>query len=259
MKKTGLSVLGAVTLASGIAAPEAKAANFVLNIDDFNAPASPGSQKVDDDPTSTSPDFSESGPLATTSVLGGFRDLDLNPGTGDSNLVAQGVVTNGFLFWSNPADFTSTLLTTWDGQDNSPAVNTSPGLGGWDFTSLEDIEIGIASTDLSGLQIKVDLFTKPGNVSSFTSTPFSAIPSTAPVAYKINKASFAGTVNYSEINAVRMTLTGPKEIDVKLDYIKANLDEDPTPPAAVPEPGTLAGIGAIAGLAALSKKRRFSF
>ena len=235
---TRLFLLGLATVSPFIAASSVRASDIV--IDGFLTP-----QEVFFTPFQPFlPDFSE---VAAPEALGGFRDLQVM-GNG-SFASTQGTVmpNGGALSFSNNDLITGTLIATYDGNDGSPTVN-SMGLGGIDLTdmgSLDRLTVSLTSADLMGLEVTLNLFSGTGNA---TVTDTFAHDSDE-LNFSFSDIGFA-SVDFTDIGAIQLILTGPASIDASIDLFAATSSTD------VPEPAISLWLFGTAIAGSLSLRRR---
>ena len=191
------------------------------------------------------PDFLQ---VEAPEAIGGFRDLQV---TGDGGLATtRGSVGGEVLSFSNSAGVAGSLIATYDGDDDSPIVNPI-GLGGVDLTGgvadhlLDQITVSLTAFDLDGLEVTLNLFSGTGN-GTVTQT---FIPNTDELNFAFSDVGFA-SVDFTDIGAIQLILTGPANIDASIDLFAATSTKD------IPEPAVsflLFGT-AIAGGFSLRRK-----
>lgn len=203
-----------------------------------------------------------------TGAVGGYRDLSLENAGGDLDFAtAMGIVdgTAGTLGYFNDPGVFSTLKVQWDGQDNSPSLNTT-GLGGVDITQnglLGAIAIKFKSADQQ-LSATLDVYDLDGNLSQATFTfpqnitnreMFFAFDAQAfaDLGNK-SKVQFNNAIDFTRVGAIQLTLTGSPNtalaLDTELEFIRS-VD------VQVPEPTvSLLGLTGICLLGVASNIRQ---
>ncbi len=211
-----------------------------LIIDEFNV-ATPA---VISDENSPQGDSGNSGIVGPTAI-GGTRKVNVTgvtgAGDGDRARVTVNSQNSGRLAISNDDPVNSTATVIWDGSTVDPFTVDTDGLGGIDLTadgSVEfrftvpsidqDVTLALTVWDLNSNYTFNYRFTGP--VTQF------AIPYT----------TFTG-IDFTEIGAIRMVLSGPRAWDGSVDVF-----DTWGPP--VPIPGTILLIGA--GLLGLARRGR---
>lgn len=224
--------------------------------------------------------YSQVGPRAN--VIGQYRDIsitktadsDTDQNDGESRLSAGA----GTLQLDNATGNRSVGLVTWDGindvQANNPGTDNgvdTTGLGGIDLTfgGANALEASVRSADL-GFDYKIRVWDMLGNKSTLSaSVQFAVVPTDGifadyqfswfnqgtgdyvapspfgPFFYSILNE---GTVDFTQIGALQLELsnTSVDSIDLGLGLVRA-----------IPEPGTLALVGAaLFGVAAVGRRRK---
>lgn len=217
-------------------------------------------------------DFNQAGP-GVEGVIGGWRDLSI---TKLSDEVAPaGSVTNftaagGVLDLSNPTGNTSLGVVTWDGANNAgvQGLGVNPfGLGGIDLTDggANALLAQIVAADL-GFDYKIRVWDMLGSTSTLSASVQDGILPTmnASADYQFNWFNLAngshfeggllfdisrtGIIDFTKIGALQLELSNSSTISVDLAIGEIN---------AIPEPGTLALVGAaLFGVAAASRRRK---
>lgn len=214
----------------------------------------------------------QSGP--NPNVIGQYRDLSItktfdNVGTvntGESSLASGG----GVLQLDNATGNESLGVVTWDGINDAgiagALVNTT-GLGGIDLTlgGANALLASIVAADL-GFDYKIRVWDMLGNASTLSAeVQFAVQPSDgvtadyqfnwfnlANGAYLIDGLAFTiaktGIIDFTQIGALQLELTNTDTISVDLAIGQIQ---------AIPEPGTLALVGAaLFGVAAAGRRRK---
>ncbi len=172
------------------------------------------------------------------SIVGGYRDLFLKtikPPIGISTSSAQ--VIDNYLSFSNDTDVQGVLKVEWDGNDN-PKTTNPIGLRnnsdrGVDLTLaeiLDGISVGILSVDRS-FELTLSIYTDANNYSMANRIFPNDVESDASIDsfFAFNKdfsVVKGGGADFTNIGAIAMSLSGPKELDVKITFIKAVKDPD---------------------------------
>jgi hypothetical protein len=168
-------------------------------------------------------------------------------------------VFDGALNWSNDLKMQSSVKISWDGDDD-PSTYNPTGLGNVDLTlkgKINTLALRLLSADLDGLTVKFRVDSGAGNYSTLTKT-FGPISATSPQTDYYRFSDFmvgAGTgANFSKVSAIKMLLTGPKEIDASIAFVQAVTE----PGTEVPEPTSwlaLAGVGVLGATARRNKRQ----
>ena len=201
--------------------------------------------------------FLEDPPSASSSIIGGYRDIFLTNVNGTSNTRrAAGSVdppANATLTYSNDNSVYSRLEVTWDGLDGSSNVATT-GLSGKDLTLngvLDGISISYLSADQS-LNTVIKIWDMSGNQSQASFT-FPSILTNQTVnfvykqsAYNLlsgNKALFSPVTsqgaNFANVGAIQLLLQGSPTtltaLDTEIDIVQSAdlVSEVPEPSAVV--------------------------
>lgn len=274
MNNSVKNLLSLTAAAAILGAGSAQAASFT--IDSFDEPKGDVPQFVfvgltddgadqipfSEEPTSGSP-FNDS--------LGGYRDLSLENAGGDIGMAtALGIVDGGagtLAYFNDPGVF-STLKVQWDGQDSSPNLNTT-GLGGVDITlggQLNAIAIKFKSADQQ-LNATLDVYDLDGNLSqaSFTFPQnitnrelFFAFDQQAfdDLGNK-SKVLFNNAIDFSNIGAIQLTLTGSPNtalaLDTELEFIESIKVQVPEPTVSLL---SLTGVSLLGVASNLRRVRR---
>lgn len=226
----------AVTLA--VAAAGAQAA-FV--IDDFSAP-----QALITDLT-TGDGGVWAVQTASASILGGYRDLYVEKSSSaadDGFLGVRAGVNNGILNYSQDTGQGATGFVRWDGIATGGAIDTS-GLGGIDLsTAGVAIRVEVISADLN-FPLTFNVWTDGDNDNVFTLSSLTKLAGPGPGIFDFMFTDFVGA-DFSRVGALELVLNNSAvvDLDIRIDLIQA-----------VPEPGTLALVGAtLLGLGAARRR-----
>jgi hypothetical protein len=181
-----------------------------------------------------------------TSILGEYRDLSLTTTQVPAGLNTSSTqVIDEYLSISNDTDIQGTLKVVWDGDDDPSTINPlglrTNATTGIDLTlenNLDGILLGILSAD-HHLDITFDVYTDANNYSTAHHLFTESVDSDAPVNYffsfdrdfQVVKGSGA---DFSNVGALQMTISGLKELDAKISFVKATQETIKT--HEVPEP-----------------------
>jgi len=234
----------------------ASGAAQATTIDLFDDP-NPGSQTVfDTGLNGNGGTFSQAGPFA--SILGGYRDLYIEKllgATDDPDVRATlRVGSNGVgdrsLQWSHDVGVQSYAAIQWDGNDNSPSLDATVGLGGIDLSGDNAFVYKILESDL-GFTFRLGAYTSATQFTEITliaAQVVSGAPVTETIAFAFFSNPFfcaaanvkcgaddASPVDFSSITALQVELLsgGINNLDLQLDFAET-----------IPEPTSLALIGA---------------
>jgi hypothetical protein len=201
------------------------------------------------------------------SILGGYRDLFLRTiqfPIGSNTSTSKAEVLNNYLAFSNDTDVQSILNVNWDGNDNPKTINPiglrNSRSSGIDLTLagiLDGISVEILSADRQ-LEISLDVYTDANNYSRATRKFANGVESNLPINsffdFKRDFNTIAGAgVDFANVGAIAMTLSGPKELDAKITFMEAI--RDPARRFDVPESTvSLFSLLGTAVLAAFYKK-----
>jgi|GEM_PF-2213636 len=207
--------LAIVAIAISIDLPNTAQAGSIL-VDDFGLDQDVGLIGI----PNFIPSSSQEGP-AGTGILGGFRDAQAM-GDASNFLETRLQVTGGQLSFSNNVGTNGSGMIVWDGDDNPTTIDDT-GLGGLDITNeggmiLDRIDVDIVSSDLPGLELGFDIYDVNGNVSSLTQTFNSIILNASTESFLFT--NFAGSADFTNIGAIKLTINAPPEIDVTLSQIQ---------------------------------------
>lgn len=218
-------------------------------------------------------DWSQTGPYASNSVIGQYRDMSitkLSDQVSPAGSITTFTAAGGVLDLSNPTGNTSMGVVTWDGINNAGAmganVDTS-GLGGLDLTAggANALLASIVAADL-GFDYKIRVWDMSGNWSVLSSLVVEKVlpGDGASADYQFSWFNLAsgdyflgglpfnisrnGIVDFTNIGALQLELSNASEISVDLAIGKIE---------TIPEPGTLALVGAaLFGVAAVGRRRK---
>lgn len=237
-----------------------------VTIDLFDDP--PGGQEViDGGAVDAIGDFSQVGSFA--SILGGYRDLFIIKQAGGNANSSQAVLAVGdngagasSLQWSNSVGVQSFASVQWDGNDNSPLLDSTVGLGGINLSGDNAFVYKILESDL-GFTFMLGAYTSATQFTEIFLTA-AAVSAGSPVTESIAFSFFsnpifcgapnvqcgaddASPVDFTSITALQVNFlsAGLSNIDLQIDLAET-----------VPEPTTLALLGASLMAAGGVSRRR---
>jgi uncharacterized repeat protein (TIGR01451 family) len=190
-----------------------------ITIDDFST--NQASLALTFPPAGTTASSSVSG----SGILGGERDLQVNLTSGViAGNTLSGVVSSGFLSYSQDATIAGSGTVQWDGTDGSPTLNPT-GLGGIDLTAGGTQDAFVLRTIFDDLPVSVtiEVFTGAGNASSLTLALPGLIFSDADfvVPYSSFTTSLGSGATFSNVGAIRMTFgSGVTAPDLVFDFLR---------------------------------------
>ena len=173
-------------------------------------------------------------------IVGTERDMTLTVTAGPG--VAQLFAGTGEFAHSCPASVSATSILTWDGIDGTSSLNPI-GLGGVDMTDgglSAALRLRVSHCDLPA-NIQFNVYGATGSSTGTISVP----PSTGtPIDYALPYSSFTvisgAGADFANVGAIQMTIAGSPALDLSLIVIDT---------IAIPEPTTLAAIGALSVIA----------
>jgi hypothetical protein len=174
-------------------------------------------------------------------AIGGYRDMFIstaNPITFNDNGQATVVSSLGEVQVSNTGNASIVVEFTWDGMDNSAAVDTD-GLGGIDLTmgGLNDgILVGNTRTDLD-VALQFNIWDTSGATGSLSRT-FQQDTNGEDVFFAYDQLSNA--IDLTNIGAIQLVVTGPDAYDLQFDLLQSTTltPQTPTPPTTTTPPPT---------------------
>jgi len=178
--------------------------------------------------------------LPTSDVVGGVRTMQINvtSTSGNYSTLTVNPAATGTLSFSNDSGQNSTAMITWDAN--------GAGLGGVDITNggtLLYLQADILASDLN-LGFRVDITELGGGGdTAYWSTSLGSGASV--VNQALSGFTNAGAVDFTEVNKIVLTLTGPVAQDGMLDVLKVT----------TPEPATMALL-AFGSLGLLVRRKR---
>ena len=203
---------------------------------------------------------------SNSSILGGYRALNITDfsSTNSSNN-AEAVVSGGSLFYSNDTGVNSKLAVIYDGNNNK--TFDANGNLNFDLTNsqkLTGIWVQVVSTDL-GVDVGIDIYDDNGSLFSATTTNGISLTTldNGDKGYYFDFVNdFGGNLNdFTNINALRMTLTGQPAADSEIRFLAASMITEETPtPTNIPESNlSWLTLATLSGLGAISFKRKINF
>lgn len=172
--------------------------------------------------------------LTTAQAIGGFRKLMVMNSGGESGLNSDSMLVPNQLSFSNDDGVVGVGMAIWDGPATGGSVDID-GLGGENLMPLgEDrINVGVTRSDLD-VTLRLNIWDMEGDT-DFVETTLGATNTLALVSFEF--ADFTN-VDFDNIGALKLTLSGPEAVDARIDFIVT------TPvPAALPM--ALTGIAAL--------------
>lgn len=186
--------------------------------------------------------------VSDAGILGGHRDMFVDKQNGNASPLREvrAFVDSGVFSYSEPPAVGGRATVRWDGIATGGAVATG-GLGGVNLLAMgTGFEVGVLFAD-HNFPIRFDVWTWNGAMYAQSSS--TQVIATGPGNYTFLWGSFAPGANFSQVGAVQMTLANDpvlQALDIDIDFVQIR----------IPEPGTLALVGAaLLGLAAARRRK----
>lgn len=231
-----------ILLTTAVATLPFAASAASIMIDDFNT-----RQIVSDNPVE--PDFPAASEMADPNVIGGYRELQVETflsGGPFATSLGSNSAGQGLLRFSNQSQQQGLGTVTYDGQDSSGLGGIDLAMGATDsafrFTLADadmDLTLGATVTDTAG-----------GTSMLERTFPRELVGSTINLAF----ADFMGDADFSMVNSIAFSFTGPEDLDASVGKIEAVGGDTPAP-IPVPASAALLGTGLL-GFAALRRRRK---
>jgi len=240
VKKTIATLVALAAL--GVLAPTVQAVSFM--IDDFTQPNTGQSVSV------TGVGSAGNTTTGLVGVVGGSRTMQVSVITssfGLSSSLNMNATPPGTLSLGNDSGQNGVGTITWDAN--------GAGLGGLDITNgglLPYLQSKILASDLD-LGFRADITETAAAGGSTASWTTNLGPGVSFVNQLLTSFTNAGAVDFTQVDKIVLTLSGPFAQDATLDLMEVTN----TPGGAVPEPLTLLGLFAgVSGVGAYIRRRR---
>lgn len=180
----------------------------------------------------------------TGTMLGGERDTLMRVTNNPFNFDFEVVINNGLAAISNDASVDSVFGLDYDGvgdESGGSGFATGPGFGPLNWSSLDRIRLNFLEND-QDLALSVQVESVGGGASSGT---FSVAANHSPFTFDVLFSGLSGNVNLSQVNRITFFFDGLPSADFALRDIQA-----------VPEPASLTGLIAAAGILLARRRHR---
>lgn len=171
-----------------------------------------------------------------SSIIGGYRDLYIEKTADAADDGVFGVragVSSGSLTYAQDTFQGAVGFVRWDGAATGGAIDTA-GLGGIDLSTTNvAISVQVLSADLN-FPLTFNVWTDGDNDNVFTLSSLTKLAGPGPGVFNFMFTDFVGA-DFSNVGAMELVLNNSAivDLDIRIDLIQA-----------VPEPGTLALVGA---------------
>ena len=191
--------------------------------------------------------------------IGGVRDLfiqtDNEINFADSGQIAVVTTSPGMVQIANSVNSQINAAITWDGTDNSAAVDTD-GLGGVDLIDGTNtgLLLDIDFADL-GVNLTFNIWDTSGNTASVSRNFASQV--TGEQVFFDYADLVGGTVDLMNVGAIQLLASGPRAYDVNFSLLQS-VNPNPTPPPTpVSAPATIALVGlGMLGVSMTTRRRK---
>lgn len=186
--------------------------------------------------------------VSDAGIMGGHRDMFVDKQNGNPAILREvkTFVDSGVLSYQEPPAVGGRAIVRWDGAATGGAVDTG-GLGGLNLLAMgTGFEVGVLFAD-HAFPIRFDVWTWNGAMYAQSTHTLPVL--SGPGNYTFLWTSFAPGANFSQVGAIQMTLANDpilQALDIDIDFVQIR----------IPEPGTLALVGAaLLGLAAARRRK----
>jgi len=180
------------------------------------------------------------------SVLGTYRDIAVDMDVGSSYVEAKILPNQDVLYYSQGAGAKGEMVIQWDGDNTSGNLSYEQELA---KLSGSYLTMRVWS-EYAGQQLTVNMFETSGAMHNWTKT---SVAGTQDLIFNYNAANNGGLQVGDSIGAVQLVWqqgTAPVASDASFEWFGQG------DPREVPEPGTMALMGALFGLGGFSRLRK---